>query len=423
MNRATTGKAGDSLEYLAAAIFQSQGFLVRRSVPLKLDNAVDATDIDVYGLKFVYPYQPVALVCDCKDRDRGQVNARVLWAKGLGQCLGASEVYVATRSARLETVHFARAHGVRVLTVQVLNEYGAQHALDMGVAYGHAHSTNMISLLARVENGFRVERQARDESVRAAQAIQMGHPYEDFNVSMERIEYLSSILHSLGDRVSDLRVAWAYCLSQYVVALAVHLLLICADTLTLSRSDRRNYILERLTYGSLQKRQAESIVQASLDFATEVLVPLQVDAARQRLPHASRLFAPPMYAEDVVGLVERALVNPRMYHSLPQVLDFTLVDEGLVAGKFDSDAFAETFPTLVGADALKAARNVFAFLRAHTSFTQSLLAPYAKEGSVSVSGAGVMDANGADAQVALPMGSDSQTNDEQLPSPRRRGRR
>ena len=372
MKKQEIEKAGDHFEYLASAIFQSQGFLIRRAVPLQLNAGTDATDIDVLGIKFVYPFQPLTLICDCKDRTRPQAHERLIWAKGLGSILRATDVYVATRRAKLETVRFAAQNGVRVLTDEVIQEFSAQGTVDIAAAYSHAKADTAVPLLVRVSKGAASDRELKEALWGSIGAFQHVDAFEDLNYSLSGIRRCSTILQALGGSDSDVRFGWAYVLANFVVAFSVHLLHICAETLTLSKSDRRTYIFERLTYGALGHAMATSLVDATLEFARSSYG-MAASAQGLSKPRAKDMFHAPEYADDIVGLVERAIRSPRMYHNLPQALDYILFDSGLVNAKFEAQSFYRTFPTLQGTDVLKATRNVFAFLRSHSHFVTRMI--------------------------------------------------
>jgi hypothetical protein len=368
-------KRGDAIEFAAASLFQSQGFLVRRSLPLRLAANLDATDVDVFGVKFVYPFQPVRLICDCKDRMKSQAMERVFWAKGLSSCIQASEVYVAARSARSEVVQYASQHGVRVLTEEVLKEFIDSGAIQQGLEYSHADANAMGSFVPTIKDGIARDPRAKkliDESVLMFHGA---NPFEDLNVSIDKIALCADSLLSVGATDPTVRFAYAYAMCNYIVVVSLQLLLIASETLSMTRQARKSYMLQRLTYGAMNRSQVHAILDAAMKFARRSTEPISRKTDQVALPLAEKLFQPPPYADDVVGLVERAIANPKMYHSLPAALDFVLFDGGLFKGGFDGQMFARVFTTSPGSDVIKATKNVFAFLKQHTPFTQSMVMP------------------------------------------------
>lgn len=374
-SKVQSGKAGDRFELLAAKLFQSQGFLVRRSLPLRLTPQLDATDVDVFGTKFVFPFQRVRLICDCKDRIRSHAIERMFWAKGLASCINANEVYIFVRTARLEVVQYGNKHGVRVLTDDALMEFYSSGAFNPDLAYSYADEVAMTALGRHLAIGVKKDRSAKDAVDGAILMFYGTDPYEDFNVCIDRIDACSEALHSIGEVDVDIKTCFAFALSNYIVALSIQLLTIASDTLTLTRQARRAYILQRLTYGSMSQEQAHAVTDAAVTFVLRSIPPDPDQGAQAPLLQGGRLFQPPNYAEDVVGLVERALANPKMYHSLPSALDFTLFDGGLHKGRFESRVFDEVFSVDLAPGLVKATKNVFALLRQHTSFLPAMVAP------------------------------------------------
>src|SRR5262245_35256487 len=86
---------GGKFEFDWMWYIQSQGYFVRQSVPVTSDcNVEDATDIDIWGLKFLPPMRQSTAIVDCKNKARSKPYERILWAKGLGSYVGADQVFV-----------------------------------------------------------------------------------------------------------------------------------------------------------------------------------------------------------------------------------------------------------------------------------------------------------------------------------------
>jgi hypothetical protein len=190
---------------------------------------------------------------------------------------------------------------------------------------------------------------------------------------MQELEAATKVIVGLGHGNGATRAAWLYAMANLVVALSLHLLFICSDVMTMSTSQRRQHILDRLTFGSLDRGHVLSIVDATLNIAKTATSTRMIGDLAPALPSARQVFAPPPYADDTVGLVERALLNPEMYHQLPRVLDFTIFGQGLGNGSPNPDELRDQFGLINPQEAIKAVRNIFAFLSTHTSFSAEML--------------------------------------------------
>lgn len=126
-------RKGSSLELDAAAYFQLHGYMVRRGVKLAVaEGLVDATDIDVLGVRFETPLAEERLIADCKDRKKPQTFERILWTKGLGTFFNVDRCIVVTPRARWQAREFAARGDVEVLGAQEIDVQlkSARHSFE-----------------------------------------------------------------------------------------------------------------------------------------------------------------------------------------------------------------------------------------------------------------------------------------------------
>jgi hypothetical protein len=157
---------------------------------------------------------------------------------------------------------------------------------------------------------------------------------------------------------------WKFVTADLCVATSLILLYIASDTIGLSKSQRERRIIERLTYGDISPNKAIEIFRLAKELAIETAKSLNPEKPHQTfLPFDIGQIQAPEYAQNVIGLVERALASPLLYIELPQLMDYLLFEQSLHNREFSDDEYRKTFPSTQPEERLKVARNIFAFLR------------------------------------------------------------
>lgn len=353
-------RRGPRLEYLVAALFQSQSYLVRRDIPLLYGDRQEATDIDVLGIAFFAPLQPRVVICDCKDRQRARPYERVFWARGLGDFVNADETYVALPRANIDIISFARSGHVRVLTVDAL-EASLGRIEGGGNGYGIANASFFEAFISRNNATLRRKRDIAEALQRARRQFLTRDPYVALNICVQELgAAAASLRYAKEQEEIDL---WRLVSGDLIVACSLQILLIASDTIGLNAQEREQYIVERLTYGDVSPRKAREIFGIARALAIEAVRWLSHDsAAHERIGRELDRIDPPPYAQNVIGLVERAISNPLLYQKAPMALDYLLVEQALQFSRFIPDPFQKRFGDSHG-EILKICRNVLAFAR------------------------------------------------------------
>lgn len=352
-------------EYLVASVFQGQGYLVRRGVPLRYGpNGQDATDIDVLGIRFTPPFQPHRIICDCKDKQRSKPYERIFWAKGLASFVNAAEVYVSLPKSNLEIIKFARSGQVRILTQSVIEDYLAKLYNNRSYRYGLADASFAEALYGRLSPLLKKDKIAVSTLFQVRSLYLVDDPYISLNISMA---IMKDAAEGIRESARDGGVSfefWRFIAADLTVLTSLFILYIAADTIGLQKSDRTQHIIERLTYGDIAPAKAREIFGLSKELAHEAARILNPDVSREALlPYDIGKIEPPPYAPDIAGLVERAINSPTAYMELPQLMDFLLFEQAIKHQNFSEEEYRRTFEASNPEERLKVAWNIFYFLR------------------------------------------------------------
>lgn len=356
-----TGK-GPQLEYLVSGLFQNQGYLTRRSIPLHYgESNQDATDIDVVGIIFTPPFQLHKVICDCKNKQKSKPYERIFWAKGLAQFVGAKDVYVSLPQASWDTVKFAQKGDVRILTSDNVEEY---YKLNPNL-YGTADDKFYSSFFSNINNEIKSNKALAEVWNSLRKLFLNIDPYVSVNIAMELLLNASKqLVYSKDSGAKYTNSFWKYVCCESIVLVGLNILNICSDTLCLPVKAREQHILSKLTYGDIEPNKINTILEYAKNVANEMI---KSSVPKTALPKSNVVdfgeISPPPYANNIIGLVERALQNPEWYINLPQVLDLILFEFAVKNKQFTISTFENVFKTGYTEGKIKAAKNVLVFVK------------------------------------------------------------
>lgn len=352
---------GISHEYSVSTMFQGQGYITRRGIPLNYGNGLEATDVDVLGIAFTQPFKGYRVICDCKNKKAAKPYERIFWSKGLGEFVNASEIYISLPRASWDIIKFASKGGVRVLTNEILESYTKPNS-----NYGLADQVYYGEFISQIPQILKQDRKALDSWTISRSLWLEEDPYVGLNLALEWLsiaakQYKFNLSHSV-----ELSNYWSFLICDLTVNVATQLLWICSDTLGFPEKAREEHITTKLTYGNLEPNYVKSLIQNFGELANEMV---KSAIPKQYLPPGGVVdfgeISAPQYTNNFIGLVDRAYNNPEWYINMPQFLDVLLFEKGL-KGKpiFDgSEQASASDSTITGK--LKSARNIMAFVREH----------------------------------------------------------
>ena len=353
-----TDKKGFGFEYIVSNMFQSQGYLTRRGIPLQYGIAnQDATDIDVLGIMFTGPFQGHRIICDCKNKARSKPYERIFWAKGLGEFVSASSVFVALNRTQWEIIRFASTGGVKVLTSDIISEYA-----NSKPAYGLADASYYEQYEKIVEKVANSNRTINNILNNTKKLYLNENPYLALNISLAYLDEISKTLQFYEKNTNEQNKTLNFLACELTVIVGLQLLCICSDVLGLPEKARREHIVNKITFGELEPKTVRNIIKDAKDLANEIvkasvpksMAPKEVDFGE---------ITAPSYTESLIGLVERALARPQIYLTMPQLLDFLLFEQGLKGAEYTDEDFVKIFGYSMSDDKLKASRNILSFVR------------------------------------------------------------
>jgi hypothetical protein len=357
-NTTKSHKKGFGFEYTVSSMFQNQGYLTRRGVPLQYGiGNNDATDIDVLGIMFTGTFQGHIIICDCKNKVKSKPYERIFWAKGLGEFVKASSVYVALNKTQAEIIRFANTGGVKVLTSDIISDY-----TNNKPTYGLADESFYEQYEKILDREAKTHRFFSGAILQTKKLFLSDNPYLALNIALANLEDISRMLKFDNKNTYEQNMTLKYLACQYSIIVGLQLLWICADVFGLPEKARREHISNKLTFGDLEPDTVKGIINNAKDLANEIIKSSVPKSVAPREVDFGEI-TPPPYTDSLIGLVERALARPQMYMTIPQILDFMLFEQGLKGIEYSEAEFQSVFGFSLNDEKVKASRNILSFIR------------------------------------------------------------
>lgn len=328
---------GLNFENKVVEYFRSQGYLAKRGIALTTNGKQDATDIDVYGIKFIYPFVETTLICDCKDKARPKPFERLFWTKGLAEYVRVNNIYVALPKVQTDIAAFASDINVNILNKDQINSF------DSNIfSYGLGN----IDSLEKDKN-FTMKYNA------IKQLYIYRNPYSMLNKCLIHIQSVSKEIKII--KIED-KNKYINLLSELMVLLSISILRICSKLMSLDNTNREAYLMKKLTYGEMPADKANMILENVSILAYEVI---KKETGRVKVDMGDFNFIkPPEYASDIIGLISRAIEKPQSYLDLPQIMDYVMFELVLDNKKFNEEEFKNIFGNLLYNEKIKSCKNI-----------------------------------------------------------------
>lgn len=353
---------GGKFEFDWMWYIQSQGFFVRRALPLTSDSSVeDATDIDIWGIKFFPPLVHSIAVVDCRDRKKPRTYERILWTKGMAAYADADQVYVGPPKATWKVIDFGRQGGLHVMPYEfILRHLGSLP--PERYAYGQAKFDLYKDFFAKRKSVLRGQPEIGIKLFEARNLYLLGSAITNINRAIEGLK-ASMNFWSHAEEEPEKRILWYFVCCEFITAFALNLIKVAEELFTLSEADRMGFVIKGLTYGDLPAKKAEEIVRLSHRLA--------IAYARQALPVEDRGKIPdpppglqglemPEYATTVHGLLERVIKNPMLYWEGLKFLEAILFDLIIQARNVTKEGLPCLDERFIISDVVKATKNYIA---------------------------------------------------------------
>jgi hypothetical protein len=308
---------GDELEYRIARLFIFMGYFVRRARPILTAGALaQATDLDVVALRYVEPFRRQLITLECKSGAEGPLD-RVFWLGGVKNFVKADEAFLVRKVTKWNIKDFAKDVGVQIWDLNKIAELESVYKVSNDEWPGISDRDYYKKEIDNWNKTLKSARNLWELQFTLLTEVQFGDPFPGLNFLLYHLRLLTRS-YATEPSNSFIRFIIAETLSQTVM----FLMRIAEFAFDLPQGDRTGFIEKGLTYGSVDPKFADRILNSALNLTKQTVFHLsnknvEID------PTFFQLHAPPSTAE-VVKAIDYILKYYSASLTFPQITDLLL---------------------------------------------------------------------------------------------------
>lgn len=310
---------GEELEYRIARLHLFMGYFVRRGCPIYTVAALDrATDLDMLAIRYIEPFKQQVTIAECKSGDNAPLD-RIFWLSGVKTFTNADEALLVRRSTKWNIKDFAKECGVGVLDLHRLADLEASFGIAEtewpGISDRDFYAKELPLWNDQVKNSSRYW----ELLITLTSEVRWDEPFAGANYLLSQLRLLTKAFPA-PPQESFFRFLFSECISQ----LSLFILRIIEQSFDLSEKDRQGFIRKGLTYGNLNPKYAERILESAYNLARQSVfhyTSRAVDIDRQVFSMPE-----PPGTSALVDLIETLVRGYPASLILPQVCDYLLLE-------------------------------------------------------------------------------------------------
>lgn len=310
---------GDDLEYRIARLHVFSGFFVRRGCPIYTVAALDrATDLDVLAFRYSEPFRREMIITECKSGDTAPLD-RIFWLTGVRDYMRAVQAFLVLKGTKWNVKDFAKESGVQILDLARITEIEA--SLKIG-----ENEWPSISDKAFFEGNVAAWNRALTSEPRfweLYQTLSSEIRFDDPFVGVNYLLYQLRLLTRQWDKPPD-EAYFRFLISESITQLGVFLMRIAEQSFDLGARDRSGFVRKGLTYGNLDPRYADRILNSAYNMTRQAVLHythkfVDIDRGLFSMP------VPPG-TDPIIEFVDDLLATYPASLSFPQICDLVLFE-------------------------------------------------------------------------------------------------
>lgn len=319
---------GVALEARVQRLFMCQGALAERGLLLRPAKAAAnlVTDVDVVAHDYSINFHHTRIYAECKGGKKVATLDRVVWVRGMMSLLDAERGYLVVDHCSRESSTFAAANRVEILQHSGLS--ALENALRISSSFWPGRCNFFVyepmdkSVVREADGkGSKLQHWIRGASEAWREASALVFSYGRLNNLLGQLEQFAATIRI---EAPDERAAgtYHYAVAALLVRLSQYVLFAAADTLGMTKTEREEFISDRLTSGSLGLEQTRNVMRGALNLAKAKLLERGVDPPPNW--DAEHLVAAPTYARSFAELVDRVVADGNRARMLPLAMELRL---------------------------------------------------------------------------------------------------
>ena len=312
-------EVGDDLEYRIQRLQIFMGYFVRRGRPIYTVGNLDrATDLDVFSLRFVEPFRCEINIAECKSGGEGPID-RIFWLAGVKKFVDAKEATLVRKGTKWNIKEFAKQCGVQIVDLLRISELEQNYKISE-IDYPGLSDIEFIKRESKSWNSaISTDKKIWELYSTLISEIRFNDPFPAINYLLSQMRQLTKTFRDIPQE-SFYRYLFTECVS-YLLIFCMRLAEICYD---LKQEDREGFIRKGLTYGSIEPRYAERILQSAYNLARQSVLhytnrEVEIDKSIFEMPASPG-------TDGILAIVNGILSSYPGSLKLPQACDLLLTE-------------------------------------------------------------------------------------------------
>jgi hypothetical protein len=310
---------GDDLEYRVARLHIFSGFFVRRGCPIYTVGALDrATDIDVLAFRYSELFRRELIITECKSGDTAPLD-RIFWLTGVRDYMRAVQAFLVLKGTKWNVKDFAKDCGVQILDLSRISEVEASLKIAENEWPTISEKTFFESNLSAWNGALASEPRFWELYQTLITETRFDDPFVGINFLLHQLRLLTRQWSKPPDEAY-----FRFLISESITQLAVFLMRIAEQSFDLADEDRRGFIKKGLTYGNLDPRYADRILNSAYTMTRQAVLHythkfVDIDRSLFSMPVPPGTEAISHFVDEMLAIYPSSL-------SFPQICDLILFE-------------------------------------------------------------------------------------------------
>lgn len=310
---------GEALEYRIARLHLFMGYFVRRGCPIYTVAALDrATDLDMLATRYIEPFERQMIIAECKSGENAPLD-RIFWLSGVKRYTNASEALLVRKATKWNIKDFAKECGVRVIDLQRLLEIEN----SLGIHEDEWPGISDRQFFSRELEGWNTSLKANPRywelALTLTSEIRWEEPFAGANYLLSQLRLLTRAFPQYPQDSFH-----RFLFTEAIAQLSLFLLRIVEQTFDLAEKDRHGLTRKGLTYGNLDPKYAERILESAYNLSRQSVL----HYTNQTIDLDRQVFSmpEPPGTDQLMGFLETLVKGYPASLIFPQVLDYVLLE-------------------------------------------------------------------------------------------------
>lgn len=334
---------GHILEYRIRRLFFYMGYFTKGNISIKtsqLKDALEITDLDVYGIYIHKDLSSKNIWADCKS-GKVKANERITWIKGIMSTIEIDESIFVTLPTRTDVKKYAKNYNIQLMDISAIQEFERAYNIkedDWSGSWNYEKQNKFANALNKIKipnntDYKKIHKFIFSDYWNLDSYLKLKKTITALKIIVECEKYPLNKFELQS-------VRWAK--YELICLFLLSLLNISREVMYLNPLEKKQIILESLSLGEVNNQKSEQLFDAALRVAFSFVMKQLPDfKVPDDLPKIN--LTPPSYSNIIVDLVQRINSKPEYFYDLLRYLDYVFMEYELNNVELDTKKITDLF--------------------------------------------------------------------------------